>query len=76
MLPHNKETLGVVLQYMGHPALIAVNDDLRQVVNKLTDMLIQSEEDRTTAGLQYTIRALTELVDRYSRPLSGPKTGL
>jgi hypothetical protein len=67
MLPHNKETLSKVGQYIGHPAIIAVNDDLRTTVSKLTEMLIIEENERTVVIIQGAIRALNELVDRYTK---------
>ena len=67
MLPHNKETLAKVGQYIGSTAIIAINDDLRSTVNKLTDMLIVEEDERTIIILQGAIRAINELVDRYTK---------
>ena len=67
MLPHNKETLSKVGQYIGHPAIVAINDDLRSVVSKLTDMLIIEENDRTIIVIQGAIRAINELIDRYTK---------
>lgn len=67
MLPHNKETLAKVGQYIGSTAIIAINDDLRSTVNKLTDMLIVEEDERTIIILQGAIRAINELIERYTK---------
>ena len=67
MLPHNKETLAKVGQHIGSTAIIAVNDDLRSTVNKLTDMLIVEEDKRTIIILQGAIRAINELIERYTK---------
>ncbi len=66
MLPHSKEHLRVVLECIGQSGVIAVVSDMRHIVNKLTQDLIRSEDDRESTVLKGQIRALTDLIDRYT----------
>lgn len=66
MLPHSKEHLRVVLECIGQSGVMAVVSDMRHIVNKLTQDLIRSEDDRESTVLKGQIRALTDLIDRYT----------
>lgn len=68
MLPHSSEALREVLAHIGGPGLIAVIKDMRHIVNKLTDDLINAESEREVALIQGQIRAIRDLVERYTRP--------
>jgi hypothetical protein len=48
MLPHSKEHLRVVLECIGQSGVMAVVADMRHIVNKLTQDLIRSEDERET----------------------------
>lgn len=66
MLPHSKEHLRVVLECIGQSGVVAVIADMRHIVNRLTLDLIRSEDERETTLLKGQIRALTDVIDRYT----------
>ena len=70
MLPHSNEALREVLAHVGGPGLIAAIKDMRYIVNKLTEDLINAETEREVALLQGQIRAIRDIIDRYTRPQS------
>lgn len=70
MLPHSKDALREVLAHIGGPGLIAAIKDMRHIVNKLTEDLVNAETEREVALLQGQIRAVRDIIDRYTRPQS------
>jgi hypothetical protein len=68
MLPHSKDALREVLAHVGTIGVVAILKDMRYFVNKLTENLVNAETEREVILLQGQIRAIMDLVDRYTRP--------
>lgn len=68
MLPHSPSDLRVIYECIAHPGVMAILADLRHIVNKLTDDLVMAESDREVAVIQGKIRAVKDIIDRYTRP--------
>ena len=68
MLPHNSNELRTILELIGQGGAQAIIADMRHIVSKLTHDLIMCESEREVVMLQGSIRCLTDLIDRYTRP--------
>jgi len=72
MLPHSKEHLATIKGYGGTAVLLTVVDDVRHIVARLSEELVLAEDQWEIRVIQGKIRALTDLINSYSKTTGLP----